>query len=58
VEGWDQAMKEMLKDPEYLSQFKKLFLKPFYHNPSEVKDYVKKESEDLDDLFGVKNTPK
>jgi tripartite-type tricarboxylate transporter receptor subunit TctC len=54
VEAWDQAVKEMLKDPEYLSQFKKLFLRPFYHSPTEMKDYVRKESETLADLYGVK----
>jgi len=42
----------MLKDSEYLLQFKNLFLRPFYHNPSEMKDYVRKESEDLADLYG------
>jgi tripartite-type tricarboxylate transporter receptor subunit TctC len=54
VDVWDQAVKEMLTDPEYLSQFRKLFLRPFYHSPTEMKDYVRKESETLADLYGVK----
>lgn len=54
VNVWNQAVKEMLKDPEYLSQFRKVFLRPFYHSSTEMKDYVRKESENLADLYGAK----
>jgi tripartite-type tricarboxylate transporter receptor subunit TctC len=52
AEVWDKALQQMLTDPEYLSQFNKLFLRPFYHRPGEMKEYVRKESESLADLYG------
>ena len=54
VEVWDKALKQMLTDPEYLSQFNKLFLRPFHHSSSDMKEYVRKESESLADLYGGK----
>lgn len=54
VEAWARALQEMYKDPEYVANIEKLRLRPFYHNPSEMKEYIRKEREVAEDVYGVK----
>lgn len=54
VEIWSKALQEMMNDPEYVVKLNKIFLRPFYHGPSEMRDYVKKEAGELAELYGLK----
>jgi len=54
VEIWEKAIQEMMRDPETISQIKKLGLMPFYHNSKEMREYVAKESEELKKASGLK----
>lgn len=54
VEVWSKTVQEMMKDPEYLDQIKKLFFRPFYHGPKEMVEYIKKESETARVVYGIK----
>ncbi len=54
VDVWRKALQEIMKDKEYLEQLEKVRLRPFYHNPREMIDYIKKEREVAEDVYGVK----
>lgn len=54
VDVWSKGIQEMMKDPEFLAQIKKLFFRPFYHGPKEMVEYIKKESEVARIVYGVK----
>jgi tripartite-type tricarboxylate transporter receptor subunit TctC len=54
VDTWARALQEMYKDPEYVASIHKLRLRAFYHNPSEMKEYIRKEREVAEDVYGVK----
>ncbi len=54
VDVWAKALQEMMKDKEYLAQLEKARLRPFYHNPREMIEYIKKEREVAEDVYGVK----
>ncbi len=54
VDIWNSATKEMMKDPEFLDQLKKMFFRPFYHSPTEMVEYIKKEREVAADVYGIK----
>lgn len=54
VKVWDDSIKEMLKDQEFSAKFKSIGFKPNYMNADETKEVVKKESEEVADLWGVK----
>jgi tripartite-type tricarboxylate transporter receptor subunit TctC len=54
VEIWEKALREMLKDPEMILKFKNVGAMPFYHSAAEMREYVAKEAEEVDLLWGVK----
>jgi tripartite-type tricarboxylate transporter receptor subunit TctC len=54
VAKWDQAMQEMLKDPDFLSKVQGVGFVPFYRSPRDATEYVKKEMEEVAKLWGVK----
>lgn len=54
AEIWSKAIKEIMKEPEYLAQIKKMGMRPFYHGPAEMREYIKRESELAADVYGVK----
>ncbi len=51
---WDKALREIMKDPEYLSRLNGIGFYPFYQNSSEMKEYIKKETEEVAELYGIK----
>ncbi|HSB04416.1 MAG TPA: tripartite tricarboxylate transporter substrate binding protein [Thermodesulfobacteriota bacterium] len=54
VDIWTKALQEMTKDKEYLGQLEKARLRLFYHSPREMIEYIKKEREVAEDVYGVK----
>ncbi len=54
VETWDKALKEITKDPEYISRLKGIGFYPFYQNSVDMKDYILKETEEVAELYGMK----
>ena len=54
VEIWNKALQETLKDPEVISKFRNLGQEVNYLNASEFKERVKKEIEELKELYGMK----
>jgi tripartite-type tricarboxylate transporter receptor subunit TctC len=54
VEIWDKALQEMLKDPEAISKFKNVGAISFYRSATEMREYVAREAEEVDLLWGVK----
>ncbi len=54
VDVWAKALQEMMKDKEYLVQIEKVRLRPFYRNPREMVEYIRKEREVAEDVYGVK----
>jgi len=54
VDKWNKAMQEMVKDPEALSNLKRIGVEPFYKNAREYKEFVIKEMEEVKILWGLK----
>jgi tripartite-type tricarboxylate transporter receptor subunit TctC len=54
INKWEEAVQDMMKDQEFNSKLKNLGLKPFYHNSSEFREYVRKEIDEVRTLWGVK----
>ena len=54
VNRWEEAIQEMLKDPEFISKSRNLGFKPFYLNSSDAREYVRKEIDEAKSLWGVK----
>jgi len=51
---WDKLLQEMVRDPEVLSRMKKVGLIPFYHNSSAMREFVLKQIEEMEILWGLK----
>jgi tripartite-type tricarboxylate transporter receptor subunit TctC len=51
---WDKLLQDMLKDPEVINRMKKMGLLPFYHNSSQTREYVVKQTEEIEILWGMK----
>jgi tripartite-type tricarboxylate transporter receptor subunit TctC len=51
VDAWSKAIEEMVKDPEVVSQFRKIGAEPFYHDPKATRDYVLKDMEETKKLL-------
>lgn len=51
---WDKLLQDMLKDPEVINRMKKMGLLPFYHNSSQTREYVVKQTEEIEILWGLK----
>jgi tripartite-type tricarboxylate transporter receptor subunit TctC len=54
VEMWNKELQELSKNSEFLDRVKKVGGVPFYHNASEAKEYIMKEIEDVNKLWGLK----
>jgi tripartite-type tricarboxylate transporter receptor subunit TctC len=54
VNKWDEALQEVLKDPEFTSKIKKIAGVPQYRNASETREVVRKEMEQAAQLWGKK----
>lgn len=48
-----EALRDSVKDPEFLAGLKKIGAVPFYHDPQQMRDYVKNEIEQAAKLFGT-----
>jgi len=53
VDVWDKALKEIMKDPEYISRLKGIGFYPFYQDSSGMKEYIRKETEEVAELYGM-----
>lgn len=53
IEIWENALQELVKDPAYISQTKDVG-DAFYLNSRELREYVKKEIEEVKELFPKK----
>ena len=54
VKVWADAIQDMMKDPEFLEQTKKMFFYPFYHGPKEMAEYIDKEEALAKEVFKSK----
>ena len=54
VEFWDREVKAMLKDPEFMKQAKNAGFKIDYKNSADTREVVRKEAEEVAELWGVK----
>lgn len=54
VEKWNEAIQEMLKDPEILSKLANVGMLPFYHNSLETSKFVPKETETIREALDLK----
>jgi tripartite-type tricarboxylate transporter receptor subunit TctC len=54
VDAWNKALKEITEDPEYVSRLKGIGFYPFYNNSGDMKEYIRKETEEVADLYGMK----
>ncbi|RPJ07783.1 MAG: cupin domain-containing protein [Deltaproteobacteria bacterium] len=54
VKKWEEAIQEMLKDPEFTSKLKNLGFVPFYKNSNSAQEYVAREMEEAARLWGFK----
>jgi tripartite-type tricarboxylate transporter receptor subunit TctC len=54
VDVWNKVLQELFKDPEVISKVKNVGGVPFYKNAQEAREYVIKEKEDVEKLWGLK----
>jgi tripartite-type tricarboxylate transporter receptor subunit TctC len=54
IEKWDKVLQEALKDPEIITAMRNIGVLPFYRNGSGTKEYVLKEVEEVNTLWGLK----
>lgn len=54
VETWNKAIKELMKDPEYLADMDKVGTTANYSDAKGMIEYVKKEGEEVKSLWSVK----
>jgi len=54
IDKWNQALEELLKDPEFISKIDKIGGVPFYRNSLEAREYVRKEMEETKQFWGLK----
>jgi tripartite-type tricarboxylate transporter receptor subunit TctC len=52
VNIWDKALKEIARDPEYVTQLKRIGFAPFYQDLREMKEYIIREAEEVAELYG------
>jgi len=53
VKIWADAIKDMMKDADFLEQTKKMFFYPYYHGPKEMTEYIDKESALARKVYGI-----
>lgn len=54
VDIWDRTLKEMQKDPEYISRLKSLGFRQIYLNAHEMRELVSKDMQEAAEVYGVK----
>ena len=54
VNTWNKALQEMVRDPEVIAEFRKIGASPFYLGAHEIREYVTKEIEKVEKLWGEK----
>ena len=54
VEMWSLAIKDMMKDPEWQELIKKQHFRPFFKEPKEMWEYIRKEQEVARVVYGIK----
>ena len=54
IEKWNKTLEEMLKDPEVVSNLRKIGASPFYHDTQQSREFVLKEKEQVAILWGLK----
>jgi tripartite-type tricarboxylate transporter receptor subunit TctC len=54
IDIWEKALQEMVKDPAYVSQATKMGNMVFYLNSRQLREHVRKEIEELNELYAVK----
>jgi tripartite-type tricarboxylate transporter receptor subunit TctC len=52
VDIWNETLQRIVKDPTYVTQTKKLGLPVNYKGANELREYVKKEMEEMRELLG------
>jgi len=54
ITKWEEAIQEMIKDPEFISKSKNLGCVPFYLNSRDAREYVRKEIDEVRSLWSEK----
>jgi tripartite-type tricarboxylate transporter receptor subunit TctC len=54
VDEWNNALRDMLKDREIVAKLKNLGGLPFYKGPAEMKEYIRKETADVAELWNLR----
>ncbi len=54
IDQWNKDLGEILKNPEVLPQLKNIGATPFYLSAAEYREYVRKQIEEVDELWGTK----
>lgn len=54
VDIWDKALQEMVKDPEIITKMRNVGAIAYYLDSSATKEFLKKEIEEMEVLWGVK----
>lgn len=54
IDIWDKALQEMVKEPEMNLKMNNIGNTPYYLNSNATKDFIKKEIEELEKLWGLK----
>jgi tripartite-type tricarboxylate transporter receptor subunit TctC len=54
VAKWDEVAQQMIKDPEVVAKLKNIGFAPFYLNPRDARELVRKEMEEAMRLWGVR----
>jgi tripartite-type tricarboxylate transporter receptor subunit TctC len=54
IDKWEKVLQEALKDPEIISAMRNIGVLPFYRNEHGTKEYVMKEVEGVNTLWGLK----
>jgi tripartite-type tricarboxylate transporter receptor subunit TctC len=51
VEKWERTMEEVLKDADVISKLNSMWAEPFYLNSRETREYIIKETEEMNRVF-------
>lgn len=54
IDRWNEALQEVLKDPDFISKLKNAGGVPNYLNSRDAREYVRKEAEETAYLWGIK----
>jgi tripartite-type tricarboxylate transporter receptor subunit TctC len=54
IEAWNKAIQKAVKDPKFIAQLRNVGSTPFYLNSYDTKEYVRKETEEVEKTYGIK----